>query len=385
MSAAGDSRLGALEQVRVVLVEPSHPGNVGAAARAMKNMGLADLALVRPEDYPSPEAIARASGADDLLNRAKVVDELEHALEGIGLVIGTSARARRLPWPLKTAREACGDAIEALARGRVAIVFGRENAGLTNAELERCHLHLNIPTDASFSSLNLGAAVQVVCYELRMAAVAAAERSEEDGADGRHSPRDPLAPAEELERFYAHLEEALIAIGFLEPQHPNHDKLLRRLKRLYNRARPDVREMRILRGICAKTVVAAAAGRAMVGRPTQALDGGTVVRDDVMDLDMRTRKRLAQAACVAAWSDTDIAQQEREIVMDLCRILDLSERDTKEVQGWLQHGPPDLDPFDIRTEHRTIFLDVVNSVFAADGRIDPMESETLRLLKELLS
>jgi len=159
-----------LQNIRVVLVNTSHPGNIGGAARAMKNMGIADLVLVDPLEFPSPKADARASGATDVLGAACVVATLEEALVGCSLVLGTSARDRRIPWPLLDPRESATTSLEQAAKGaKVALVFGREYAGLTNEELQRCHYHVHIPSDPEFGSLNLAAAVQVLTYEVRMA------------------------------------------------------------------------------------------------------------------------------------------------------------------------------------------------------------------------
>ena len=164
-----------LEKIRVVLVNTSHPGNIGGAARAMKNMGLSRLVLVDPQDFPSSEAVARASGAVDILDGAHIVGTLEEALVGCSLVLGTSARDRHIPWPLLDPRECATASLQQVEQGgEVALVFGREYAGLTNEELQRCHYHVHIPSDPEFSSLNLGAAVQVLTYEVRMAWLAAA-------------------------------------------------------------------------------------------------------------------------------------------------------------------------------------------------------------------
>lgn len=246
-----------LQNVRVVLVNTSHPGNIGGAARAMKNMGLNRLVLVQPEDFPSPEADARASGATDVLAQAQVVQSLEEALVGCGLVFGTSARERHIPWPLLDPREAANKAQERVALGgEVALVFGREYAGLTNEELQRCHFHVHIPSDPAFSSLNLAAAVQVLTYEVRMAWLAAVGQQtkmekQETGDQASHLP----VTADELEQYYAHLEQTLIEIGFLVPERPRH--LMPRLRRLYGRAEVTRLEMNILRGILTETQKAA--------------------------------------------------------------------------------------------------------------------------------
>jgi len=227
-----------MQPVRVVLVNTSHPGNIGAAARAMKNMGLTDLCLVSPQAFPSAEATARASGADDLLASAACVDSLEEALADCELVVGASARNRTLPVPMLDPRETAGLIMQQPEGTRAAILFGRERTGLTNAELDRCHYLVRIPTHPDYPSLNVAAAVQVVAYELRMAAGQALPRQEY---------RHRFATAEEMELFYRHLEEMLIEVGFLDADNPR--QLMRRLRRLFGRARPNYNELNILRGI----------------------------------------------------------------------------------------------------------------------------------------
>ncbi|SCZ55421.1 RNA methyltransferase [Thiohalomonas denitrificans] len=223
-------------KLRIVMVGTSHPGNIGAAARAMKNMGIGRLYLVEPREFPSPEASARASGADDILATATVCDTLDEALTGCSLVFGASARLRTIPWPLLNARQ-CGE--EAVAHpGEVAIVFGREHSGLSNEELERCNYLVHIPTDEAFSSLNVAAAIQVVSYEVMMASGSAPVEA---------TQRDEPASAEDVERLYAHLEETLVELDFLDPDHPR--KLMRRLRRLFNRSALEATEVNILRGI----------------------------------------------------------------------------------------------------------------------------------------
>lgn len=229
------------ETVRIVLVGTTHPGNIGAAARAMKNMGLGRLVLVNPQSFPHADATSRASGADDVLARAEVCATLDQALAGCGLVMGASARLRRLGVPELDPRQ-CADRILDEARGtEVAVLFGREHSGLTNEELSRCHYHMHIPTNPDYSSLNLAAAVQVLAYELRMASRAGR------GSAAPGEPAEPPASAEYLEGFYAHLQETLVEIGFLDPNNPR--IMLRRLRRLFNRARPTDVEINILRGI----------------------------------------------------------------------------------------------------------------------------------------
>ncbi len=225
--------------LRIVLVSTTHPGNIGASARAMKTMGLEHLLLVRPSLYPSAEATARASGADDVLAKARVVATLGEALQGCVLVFGASARRRALAWPELDPRQCAARAAQVSVSAPVALVFGSERSGLSNEELDRCHFLVHIPANPRYSSLNLAAAVQVMAYELRMAARATAEDV--------NNP-DPLpAPAEEMEHFFAHLQRVLMETGFLDPANPRH--LMRRLRRLFNRAQPDHNEINILRGI----------------------------------------------------------------------------------------------------------------------------------------
>ncbi len=246
-----------LENIRVVLVNTSHPGNIGGAARAMKNMGLTRLVLVDPEEFPSGKAVARASGATDILDGAQVVATLEEALVGCSLVLGTSARDRRIPWPLLDPRESGAACVEQAALGgEVALVFGREYAGLTNDELQRCQFHVHIPSDPEFSSLNLAAAVQVLTYEVRMAWLAAQGRPskvEKLEVTAMHDTQ-PVT-ADEMELYYHHLEETLVQIGFLDPAKPRH--LMARLRRLYGRIAVSKLEMNILRGILTETQKAA--------------------------------------------------------------------------------------------------------------------------------
>jgi tRNA (cytidine32/uridine32-2'-O)-methyltransferase len=231
----------ALHNIRVVLVETSHPGNIGAAARAMKTMGLGRLYLVRPKVYPHAEATARASGAGDVLARAVVCASLDDALGDVQLVIGTSARARTLEPPRLDPRACAAKVGAAAVASEAALLFGRERTGLTNAELDRCHYVTTIPCNPNYCSLNLAAAVQVIAYELMLAA----------GPPGQHAEpaqdAEPWATAREIELFYRHLEDTLIALAFLDPANPRH--LMRRLRRLFNRTRLSAREVNILRGI----------------------------------------------------------------------------------------------------------------------------------------
>jgi TrmH family RNA methyltransferase len=226
--------------VRIVLVDTSHPGNIGATARAMKTMGLNDLALVRPQHFPSDEATARAAGADDLLATAQVYDDLTAAIAGCGWVVGASARLRTIALPIVDPREAATVIWERLPANRVAIVMGPEQSGLTNEDLARCQQLVHIPSAPEFSSLNLAMAVQVLCYELRMAAP---NRPPPDGpaSDSR------LATAAELEGLHEHLERLLMASGFLHPEHQRQVKL--KLRRIFHKATLDYNELNILRGM----------------------------------------------------------------------------------------------------------------------------------------
>lgn len=230
-----------MSEVRVVLVQPSHPGNIGGVARAMKNMGLRGLYLVDPAAFPHPDAQARAAAATDVLAAARVYPSLDQALEGCSLVIGTSARARTIAWP-QLDPETCARRLMAHSeRAPAALLFGRERTGLTNDELDRCHYVVEIPADPAFPSLNLVCAVQVLAYELRRASLRSPASNGETATDA------PPASQEDMQRFYRHLEEVLIEIAFLNPAHPR--KLMRRLMRLFNRAGLDQNELNILRGI----------------------------------------------------------------------------------------------------------------------------------------
>lgn len=234
------------QQIRIVLVEPSHPGNIGAVARAMKTMGLGRLVLVAPEQFPDQQATWRAVWANDVLESAVVVDTLDEAVADCAYVVGTCARDQRLPWPVLDPRRAAKEMSDKSLQGEVAILFGREDNGLSNDELMRCNLHLAIPTSDAYNSLNLAMAVQIVCYELHML-VTEGELPRESNAQWD----EPLATQENIERFYVHLEETLSQIGFLNPAAPR--KLMPRLRRLYNRLAMDEMELNILRGILTET------------------------------------------------------------------------------------------------------------------------------------
>lgn len=227
------------DNIRIVLVATSHPGNVGSTARAMKTMGLHRLYLVAPKSPLDLRAHEMAAGADDLYTKAVVTDSLPAALKGCQLVFATSARPRDIALPGLTPPECANLIAETAEDTEVAIVFGREHAGLTNDELLQCHYHVNIPTSMDFSSLNLAQAVQIMAYEVRMRLLAPVADVE--------MGRDSIAPVEAVEQFYTHLQEVLIDIDFLKPSNPK--RLLQRLRRLFNRIRLEQMEINILRGI----------------------------------------------------------------------------------------------------------------------------------------
>ena len=224
--------------IRIILVGTTHPGNIGAVARAMKNMGVSDLALVNPKHFPHHDATVRASGATDVLDNALVVSSLADALIDCIFVVGASARSRTIGWPSVGPKDCATRMTAESGNGLVAAVFGPENSGLNNDDLDLCHTLLTIPTNPEFSSLNLAMAVQVLTYELRVA-------SSQDIAQDFKSA-DPPATGEEMERFYVHLERVLTDVEFLDPDNPRY--LMRRMRRLFIRARPDKNEVGILRG-----------------------------------------------------------------------------------------------------------------------------------------
>ena len=231
------------DKIKMVMVNTTHPGNIGAAARAMKNMGLSRLVLVDPKDYPSDKAVWRAAGALDVLDKIEIVATLDEAIKDCGLVIGTSARERRIPWPLLTPRE-CGDRVCAESmQHEIAIVYGREDRGLTNEELHKCHFHVHIPGNPEYPVLNIASALQVICYEIRMSFLA-----HEHGQPIHYDDWDvPPAKQEELEYYFTHLFETLEQLGFYDPENPK--QTATRLRRLYSRIRPDQMELSIMRGM----------------------------------------------------------------------------------------------------------------------------------------
>lgn len=228
-----------LGQIRIVLCRPSHPGNIGSAARAMKTMGLADLYLVAPRVFPDSEADALASGAVDVLARATVCATLEEALSGCVLAIGASTRQRDLQAALLTPEQAAAQALSEARAGTVAMVFGNETFGLSKEELACCQALVTIPANPEYSSLNLGAAVQIMAYVLRRTALS--EEFEQPSLD--------VADLAEVERFYVHLEQTLVQIGFLNPASPK--RLMPKLRRLFSRTRLEKEEINILRGMLA--------------------------------------------------------------------------------------------------------------------------------------
>lgn len=235
-----------LSRIRVVLSRPSHPGNIGAAARAMKTMGISRLVLVVPQCFPDPEADARATGAVNVLQQARVCTTLDEALCGTVYAAALSARLRDLGPPVRHAREGVAELLAEAAKGEVALVFGNETVGLSNEEVQRCQAALSIPANPDFSSLNLGSAVQVLCYEARLAAYAGQRLPAQRGVTPSHSR---AATLEEVEGFFGHLEETMITTGFHDPAKPK--RLMPKLRRLFGRVRLEIDEVNILRGILA--------------------------------------------------------------------------------------------------------------------------------------
>ena len=249
-----------LEQIRIVMVNTTHAGNIGAAARAMKNMGVSQLVLVDPIANVDEEAVNRASRADDILADAVTVPTLEAAIADCHWVVGTSARGRHIPWPLMSPRQCAEHARQLVVSSRsdsgaidvpddkpqVALVFGRESRGLTNEELHLCHAHVHIPTVETFSSLNVAQAIQVLCYEMRLSSLESTQQGEEAlrwGVEWDHPP----ATHDQVNGMIHHMEQTLVDIGFLDPNTPK--QLMTRLRRLYQRAAPDRMEINMLRGM----------------------------------------------------------------------------------------------------------------------------------------
>ena len=251
--------LNTLNNVRIVLCATSHPGNIGSAARAMKTMGFKNFYLVTPQHYPDPQATALAAGATDVLDNAIVTNTLSEALVGCAFAIGLSARKRNLSHEIVTPKIAAQQGLQIAQNQQIALVFGTEMSGLSNVELDCCQLLAMIPANPEYSSLNLAMAVQVMCYEMRMQALELdTGQPETQNHDALGANRDAatggieLANNEDLERFYSHLQETLLHIGYLNPAAPK--KLFERLRRLYARARLEKEEINLLRGILTLTV-----------------------------------------------------------------------------------------------------------------------------------
>ncbi|MGQ0620262.1 MAG: RNA methyltransferase [Panacagrimonas sp.] len=230
-------------RIHVVLVATRHPGNIGAAARAMMTMGLTRLRLVRPRRFPDVEATERASGAAGVLESAQIFETLEDAVADCAWVVATSARPRHLGDEPMTPPEAAQRLIEAATDADVALVFGTERTGLTNAELDHCHARTLIPSNPEYGVLNIAAAVQVYAWELRKRAITAPPKV----SDKTDHPWYAPPSHEQMEHYYEHLQRVLLATGFLDPANPR--LLMRRLRQFYNRARPDSNELNILRGV----------------------------------------------------------------------------------------------------------------------------------------
>lgn len=244
-----------LSHVRIVMVNTTLPANIGSALRAMKTMGLSKLVLVAPKTYPHPDIDALAAGATDLIAQIEIVETLADAIKDCHLVFGTSARSRTIPWPLLDARPAAEKSISAVLSDQqeVAVVFGREDRGLTNEELAMANYHVTIPVNTDYGVLNVAQAIQVICYEMRMATLAAVESGEDETATmpvtNTESMQwdEPLVTHEQMEQFYPHIEKMLAEIEFLDPKNPR--LLPLRLRRLFGRIQLDRMEYHLLRGI----------------------------------------------------------------------------------------------------------------------------------------
>ncbi|MBS0290715.1 MAG: RNA methyltransferase [Proteobacteria bacterium] len=235
-----------LENIRIILCQPTHPGNIGSTARAMKNMGLSQLTLISPANYPDAQATSLASGADDILAKAIIVDTFEEAIQDCHWLFGTSARLREFPWPQLTPNLAAQKAITFSGQQQsVGIAFGTERSGLTNEALQRCDFHLSIPTHPAYPSLNLAQAVQVVTYEIYQAYL-----NLQPLMGSQVLSTFPKATTSDVAGLLNHFLQVAIKIGFMDPSHPK--KLLPRLKRLFSKAQLEVEEINILRGFLKK-------------------------------------------------------------------------------------------------------------------------------------
>ena len=245
-----------LDHVRIVMVNTTLPANIGSALRAMKTMGLSKLVLVAPKTYPHPDIDALAAGAQDLIEQIEIVETLEQAIQDCHLVFGTSARSRTIPWPLLDVRPAAKEALQAASQQQnIAIVFGREDRGLTNEELALANYHLTIPVNPEYGVLNVAQAIQVICYELRMAALEQNTQQMTVVPDDHMQLKqqqsmewdEPLVTQQQMQEFYPHLEKMLTEIEFLDPTNPR--LLPLRLRRLFGRIQLDRMEYHLLRGI----------------------------------------------------------------------------------------------------------------------------------------
>ncbi|WP_291338667.1 RNA methyltransferase [Acinetobacter sp. UBA801] len=244
-----------LSHVRIVMVNTTLPANIGSALRAMKTMGLNKLVLVAPKTYPHPDIDALAAGATDLIEQIEVVEQLEDAIADCHLVFGTSARSRTIPWPLLDARPAAVKSLNAVAQHgqNIAVIFGREDRGLTNEELALANYHVTIPVNEEYGVLNVAQAIQVICYEMRMAAIDIVGKIADPEATMQVTDSEamqwdePLVNHEQMQQFYPHLEKMLAEIEFMDPKNPR--LLPLRLRRLFGRIQLDRMEYHLLRGI----------------------------------------------------------------------------------------------------------------------------------------
>ncbi len=244
-----------LKNIHIVLVATTHPGNIGATARAMKTMGIKHLDLVSPKIFPHAEVTARAAGADDILMSAATHESLAEAVAECSLVLATSSRLRSISWPVLNAEQGAEQVIEKAREGvKIALVFGRESSGLTNEELELCNAMVQIPANPEFSSLNIASAVQIVCYELHKAII------NNEINDKKPHGKDSPANIEQMNQLYEHLQKCMTDIGYYDPEKPR--LLMRRLKRLFNRAQLDLSEYNIIRGILSAAQAAAKRNKA---------------------------------------------------------------------------------------------------------------------------
>ena len=241
MDEKKDSLIELLNSIKIVLVGTTHPGNIGAAARAMKNMGFRHLSLVKPKEFPSDVATYRSKAAKDILENALIFNNLQEAVVDCELVIGTSARDRKVPWPILSPKESAEEVSKSLKIHKIAIVFGREDRGLTNEELGLCNYHVHIPTDPEYSSLNLSQAVQILVYEIRMAVLSDDENQDYWDVE--------LANNNQTEMLIQHMDELMQEVDFYDVDNPR--KLLLRVRRFFKRSRIDVMETNIFRGLFA--------------------------------------------------------------------------------------------------------------------------------------